>query len=100
MPLIYPVKVVGLWSTPNRSRPSLTSGTDSLNHQGRNPGPLDPPPVLFVEQITQAEIDAGAVQLAAVVNATDPQEKETLGRGAHTVVLDSVSALVLGEIVN
>lgn len=59
-----------------------------------------PSTLLLVEQVTQAEIDAGAVHMVAVVNATDSQAKTIEGRDTHTVSLDSVSELSLGEIFN
>lgn len=51
-----------------------------------------------VEQVTQVEIDAGEVQMVAVVTATDSQEEAIDVASTKTIPLDRDSGLSLGEV--
>lgn len=78
----------------------MSRATGSADDQGHDSGKFDtlhPLTLSFVEQITQTEIDAGEIQMVATVSANDSQEHETKGRNTHTVSLDILSDLVLGE---
>lgn len=51
----------------------------------------------FMDQVTQVEIDAGAVQLVAVVTATDSQGEELDADGTDEITLDRDNGLSLCE---
>lgn len=52
--------------------------------------------LLLVEQVTQAEIDAGAVEIIAVVTATDAQSEDINAGGTMTLPLSRENGLLLG----
>lgn len=50
----------------------------------------------LVEQVTQAEIDAGAVKMVAMVTATDAQSEDVNAEGTMTLPLSRENGLLLG----